>query len=557
MAQLSFSSTIEYSMAPHTTFEATVLSKIESSGAPGEMVSLSFCLSCDQDIQNVEVSACDLKNETATIPRSAIETYVVKVWQQAGVGFYQGAPVEVAELLMKDDREALHDGYSRCCAHWKKPRHWRHFLRAPKFYQAPVVRLKGNARTSLRAGQQKQIWIVVKIPPGARAGCYKGHILCEFAGQSAPLEIAIEVWPLQLLQPAQDFFLWYKGTLDCLLPRHHVSERQFRAHLRDIYEHGFTSISLGESQPHLLQKALDIAHETGFRRNIVLLQPWPKNFDTIDFKGLTPILYISDEVEVRGDTFRESHRANLQKARALGFKTMASSTHQASSQRLLNEEETADAPDIFSYYLPDNLHYFVFRSEFAAVQQQTAYYYWFSSMEKPDLHRVLAGLWLWKSRAEGIAPYCYQHGPGAPFSPFDDFDGAKNDAPELDAANLNRPTKDIMTTYPASAGSIPTVQWKGIAEGIGDLKYLTTLEDALQKAATFASPCTQEMTRKIRQRVDIFLERIRLNSIEIRSSVAVEPYADIASAEYREFRTQMARDIIALQTLSERQSKST
>lgn len=534
---------------------ATTLSRLEGGGAPAEMITLRFGLSCPHAIDEIEIAVSSLRceNENETIAPAALEIYVAKKWTQAGLGFYRGAPVEVAEMLVKDDRESSPDAYSRRCAHWKSPAHWRHFLRPPKFYRAPDLRLTGNVRTSLEAAQTKEIRLVLRIPPTACAGIFRGEITCSFNEKRETLPLKIEVWPIELIAPSQDLLLWYEGSLGCVLPRRHVCEAVFRAQLRDIFEHGFTSVSLCENQTRLLQKAVDIAHETGFRRNVVLLQPWPNDLQRIDFRGLTPILYLSDEAELRGATHVAAHRANWEKARALGFKTLASSTHQASARRLFADETESFAPDIASYYLPDNRHYFAFRSRFADVQNQTSYYYWFSSMEKPNLHRVLAGVWLWKSRADGIAPFCYQHAPGVPFSPFDDFDGNHDDAPDNKNA---RPTKDIMTTYPAANGSVPTVQWQGLAEGINDLKYLTTLENALRNAETSGeissgNACeTRALAQQIRQRTDAFLERISLNEIEIRSSSQVEPWRDVLPHEYAAFRLQMAHDILALQRAS-------
>lgn len=564
MSQLSFWETPLFAPCEDVKIDA-----LRGFGAPGERVALSFSVSsmAPQETE-IEIENGDLTGENSSIAREKIACFVVKEWVQSGIGMYQTAPERVLELLVKDDREVLRDNRSRRCAHWKHPAHWRHLARTPKFYCPPRIRLEGNVRTVLWRNERKQIWLETHVPNDAPAGKYRGFLEISIGKNSSKTErlaLEIEVLPIRLLQPTQDFFIWYKGTLDCVLSQHHVSRALFTAQLRDIFAHGFTSFSLHESCPRFLQKALDLAHEIGFCRNVVL-SICPQKVATIDFHDMTPVFYLSDEIDMRGEKLARAHfgnwhnaKAHNAKAQSRDAKTMASLVHQSAArkvfQRLETHPETADSrivdatPDILSCYLPDNCHYFAMRSRFAHLQNQMTYFYWLSHMEKPNLHRVLAGLWLAQSGAEGIAPYCYQHLPPQNTSPFDDFAAADVDAPDLDPTNADRTFKALMTTYPAANGSIATLQWKGLSLGIGDLKYLTTLEDALKNASERASPANRVLESAVRQRTQAFLERLSLVNIEIRSSAQREPYAQIAPHEYADFREQMARDIVALQSV--------
>src|SRR5205085_10039793 len=142
---------------------------------------------------------------------------------------------------------------------------------------------------------------------------------------------------------------------------------------------------------------------------------------------------------------------------------------------------------------------------------------------------------------DGIAPYCYQHLPTPPFSPFDDFDEWE---PDFRIGTERRPFKDHMTTYPARGGSIPTTQWKGIADGINDLRYLVTFEDALRIAERCRSNEVMQFAVDARQRSEQFLQRVSLKEINILSETEPAPYKDITSEEYSGFREQLARDIV-------------
>jgi hypothetical protein len=165
-------------------------------------------------------------------------------------------------------------------------------------------------------------------------------------------------------------------------------------------------------------------------------------------------------------------------------------------------------------------------------------------MEKPNVHRVLAGLYLWKSSADGIQPFCYQFMPVYPFSPFNDFDEWM---PDLQVGGDKGAFKDPMATYPAKRGAIPTVQWEGMREGIIDLKYITTLHQSLQRYENSGADLTN--IAAIKERLEMFLKRIDLRAIDISSNTELEPYATISPREYEQFRYQMAMDILQINEL--------
>ena len=106
-----------------------------------------------------------------------------------------------------------------------------------------------------------------------------------------------------------------------------------------------------------------------------------------------------------------------------------------------------------------------------------------------------------------------------------------------------------MTTYPARLGSIPTLQWKGLADGIYDLRYLITLQSALERTENSGAKEVQLFRETAQLRIDTFMERISLHKINITSDTDPTPYAEIMPDEYANFRKQMARDLITLTSL--------
>jgi hypothetical protein len=526
------------------TPEFQEITRLSGFGAPGQQLSLACGIVSPVALEDVHVAVSDLRVDNDVIERRQIELYVVKVWEQAGIGTYQASGFPVAELLLKDDRADFGDRYVR-----RNCKHVRHLLRRPRFYLPPNLPLHGDVRCGLESRKPKQLWLSITIPAAAKSGCYTGSVVLDSADRAfvpLVLDLQVEVLPIDLLAPGQDLFIWYKGTLDCRAPQHYVPPPLLRAQLQDIYDHGFSSLSLNETDPARLQQAVNIADGVGFKRNIVVTVSHPDRFKEVDFKRLTPVYYVSDEMDVHGADAIRDHVASWRRVNAGGGRSMASLVQKSFVRRLLDADDIGHAPDVVSYYLPQNRDYFMARAAFPQLRDRPTYYYWLSHMEKPNLHRVLAGLYLWKSRADGIAPYSYQHLPQRPYSPFNDFDEWE---PGFHIDTERRPFKDHMTTYPARTGSVPTLQWKGLCDGIVDLRYLTTLEALLARANGHASAAVVQSASDVRRRRDAFLGRITLRAINIASERDPEPYAEIEPVEYSRFRESLAYDILTLQYL--------
>ena len=516
------------------------ITELNAQGAPAETLSLSFSVCAQAPTGEVTLSVTDLTGPGGRISADCIDLHVVKVWEQSGIGIYRSTGILTPELLVKDDRVPYHDGYRRIFPTWKQ------YIRPRRVFRAPDIWLVGDVRTAFGAGVPKQIWARVRIPASTAAGAYHGRIT--FSGHG-DLPVHVEVLPIVLAEPEQDLFMWFKGTLDWTRPQHYVSEPVFRAQLQDIFDLGFRSISLSEHRAPLLQRALDIARDVGFRRNVLLVYPYPPDFLDLDFHGMRPLVYVSDEIDARGKDAVAAHIREL-RGKPAGAKSMISLRQQSFFRRLQDNSDIGHAPDIVSYFLPDNLAYFMALSQFPHLSADNVYYYWPLHMEKPDLHRVLSGLLLWKSRAAGISPYCYQHLPVPPSSPYDDFDDWDAGTPAD-----TRPLRDHMATYPARSGSIPTVQWEGLREGINDLRYLTTLQKALGRAALH-----QEASALIDEAVarrEAFLARIKFPTVSILSDTERQPYPDISPEQYHAFRAQMAKDIMALREYCDAEPRMT
>lgn len=514
------------------------IAQLQGAGTPGETVSLSFALEADRGAADVVVEATRLDGRSASIPQDAVDVHVVHVWDQAGVGVYRGPRMPVPELLLKDDRVSLGGGYRRRCASRF------HLHRRRVRYAPPRARLDGPVRTDLRGGAPKQLWLTVRIPPGLAPGTYHGKVdVTQAGGDAAQLTVELEVLPLTLAEPEQDLMLWYLGTLDCRRHQHYVAPALFEAQLRDIHAAGFRSLSLFETDSSTLQQAVDVARAVGFE-SVVLAGRDPGCWERVDFGGLEPVVYASDELDAHGDARIADHAARVRAARVQGMRSMSSLLHDVTAKRFLPDGDIGPAPEAVSLYLPNNLRHFAFHAASERPRDEDVRYYWQTHMEKPNVHRLLAGIYLWKSGARGISPYCYQHLPVAPFSPFDDFDEWE---PRFHVGAERRPFKDHMTTYPARDGAIPTVQWRGLGEGLTDLRYLETLDRTLRAADRAGDRAVHGLAAAIRERVASTLARFSLSEVEVLSETETEPYPGLRPEAFRDARMQIARDAVELQ----------
>jgi len=518
--------------------DGIAIDRVRGFGACGDTITLSFSIVSPHRVKEIVFETRALTMEDQKIAADNIEVYIAKLWEQAGLGRKQGKKVLVRELLMKDDRQSLEDRYRRGF------KHWRQFARPAMFYCPPDVRLSGPACTSLEADVAKQIWLSVRVPKGTKPGIYQGILAVRTLEPLVYTNIAVEIEILEihLSEPKQDLMIFYKGTIDVKRPQFFVSRKILRHQLQDIFDHGFRSITIEEVHPKLAQKMIDICEEVGFDRHLVLMNT--HNLDRLKCTKVAPIIYVSDELDLNSQHEPKTitwHKHNYQMAKQHGLKSVASLWSASFVCEFLDDTKIGCAPEIIMYNLSTNRKFFEMVSA-SAPGSRPSYYYWNSHMEKPNLHRVLAGVYLWKSKAAGIAPYCYQHVPVYPFSPYNDFDewepGSNKSIPYV-------PLRDHCTTSPAKHGSIPTVQWEGLREGIIDLRYLTTLHEALDRAR--ANEIAQGLVPQIEGRVSAFLDRIDLSQIIINSETQPEPFPQMNPEDLQTFREQMARDIISLQ----------
>ncbi|MFL2869416.1 MAG: hypothetical protein ACJZ8O_01595 [Pirellulaceae bacterium] len=280
------------------------------------------------------------------------------------------------------------------------------------------------------------------------------------------------MYDFELAQPKMIYSIYYPGKLSDEQPAgtiaaHYKSEEQMRAELSDMVAHGVRYPNLWQKYSEdLVPRVLQLRKEAGMSNDRLFInmpagaphhsagkiEGWRKLTKSFGFKDI----YLYGEDEAHGNQLRiqKPSWANVQKA---GGKMYASAWKEDPFEvmgGLLNvlvwsggcQPEKAKrwhsvGSEIFSYSNPQ------------------------VGVEEPLLYRYNYGLALWKADYDGAMTFAYQWAYGHIWNDFD-------------SENF----RDHCFSYPTINGVVGTIQWEGFREGVDDVRYITTLEQAIEKA---------------------------------------------------------------------------
>jgi len=261
---------------PSSGYLSEVISLFAS---PGEYEPASFSIRAPQDLQDVTIQISDLTSGGTTIPASAVDIDVVKVWYQGG---HPNRPGDVKyltpELLVKDDSFVTVDPVNEV-----------NILKDPTGpIDTPTLQ-----PVDISANTLKQFWMTVQVPDATAAGNYTGTVQINAAGgMTTTMDLQVEVLPIQLQQPMIDSMLYHGASrLDpadvgqtttgtYILMK---SEEQFRAELEGMKAHGITMPMLaqdlvqnpdGSYDLTLVDRAMELIQDVGFERPSLLYIPY-------------------------------------------------------------------------------------------------------------------------------------------------------------------------------------------------------------------------------------------------------------------------------------------
>jgi len=451
----------------------------------GETESLSAVVSALAGLTNLRVVASDLQGPVGTIPASAVDVRIVKWWYQGASGSIGYSPKKalLAELLLKDDALVRVDTETQDnLLRSTQPDGTIEYLvcSAPDSSGLAGVRPVDAATlqpVDLAAGTSREYWVNVTVPTHAASGEYMGTLTFACDQGSAELPLRLTVRPFDLAPSRLTYSIYYRG---CLSPDGQPtigselkSDAQYFAEIADMKAHGVLYPTnyqgMGDDR---VERVLELRAKVGLPRgrfyNLgtgVGPRATPEELEAMvgDLKAWMDLLapYGYDEVyfygtdEATGDALT-AQKASWRAAQEAGARTFVAcyrGTFDAMGS-LLNCAVFAGAPD------PEEARrwHSVGSEVFCYANPQVG-------VEDPPLYRRNFGLVLWKAGFDGAMDYAYQHGFGHVWNDFDDHT-----------------YRDHNFTYPTVNGVVGTIQWEGFREGVDDVRYVTTLERAIERA---------------------------------------------------------------------------
>ncbi|MBU0609851.1 MAG: hypothetical protein KKI08_18345 [Armatimonadetes bacterium] len=471
----------------------TVTSEVPVVAARGEYEPASFVVSALADLKAVSVAVTDLRGEGDVIPADRVDVRLVKCWYQAGTAWVsirqdKSKRVLTPELLLRDDSlvrvdEAKQENYLKLRFPdgdkyvWISDPTTVPGGRAWPVAEYPVRDSAVLLPVDIPSGRNQQFWVTVHVPDDAAAGNYTGRItLTTPAGRVGELTVKLRVLPFTLAPPYYTSSMDYHGGLRSeqgTLGSWNKSRVQFRAELANMVAHGLRNCQHYSISREMLPEVLKIRAEVGMDNRVLYLKSTIPIGNTTDPEKLATIkrdvrevyeicrpfgtetIYFYGLDELQGAALT-AQRAAWQAVREAGGKIFVAGWGD-------NVETMADIQDMHVRAgWPDATE--VARWH-ALGHKISCYCNPQTGVENPIVYRRNFGLLLWKYDYDGAATNAYQQTFGATWNDFD------------------HPTYRAHTiAYPTMDGVVDTIAWEGYREAVDDVRYVTTLQQAITAA---------------------------------------------------------------------------
>ena len=486
--------------------------QLSLTASPGEYEPASFVINPRSDINRLEFEVSDLEGDKGSIPSSAVDIKVVKVWYQggkAGYGHGGGGKILVPELLLNDDSLVKVDydnqeNYLKLSFPDREEYFWISGEEIPASITVPnpgwiipsattISMDKFPVKDSpvllpvdIPAYTNKQFWVTVHVPENAQGGLYTGTIELLSGGSSLEIiNLSLKVLPIKLLDPYYTFSILYGGTInpegEGFISAYVKSEEQFRKEQENMVAHGITNtdvyVARGLENEALLRQILKIRSELGMgSEQILYFKASGGSFvgaptEPADLEALkTRVKKVIEIAKSYGMTEVYFYGLDERKGEALTAQRPAwEAVHEVGGKIYVagyqgsNFPLMGDIQDLLVCAGPPS-------KEEADKWHSLGHKIWDYAnpqpgIENPEIYQRNFGLLLWKNDYDGATGWIYHSSIGNPWNDFD--------------SNLYR---DFNFTYPTVNGVIDTVQWEGYREGADDVRYVTTLEEAIKQA---------------------------------------------------------------------------
>lgn len=456
---------------------------LTASACAGEYEPLSVVAQALQDTPQLMVSCGALTGPAGTIPAGAVDIRVLKSWYQGAstnIGYTKNKWL-IPELLLKDDRlvrvdTEKQDNYVRSTGADGSEEYL--LCSDPDSANLKGVRPVDSATlkpVDLKAGEGREFWLTIHVPETAKAGTYTGTVSFTSGAGKSELPLTLTVQPFALQPSRLIYSIYYRGVLSAdgqpTISSEGKSPEQYRAEIANMKSHGVLYPTNYQSKSDRLTQVLDIRKAEGLPTDAFYNLGYGVGAQTAEqlpelrqqVKWWIDLLkgYGYKDVYFYGIDEATGERLERQKAAWKATQESGGKTYVACYKKtfeamgaLLNTAVLAGPPD------PEEgaKYHSVGSQAFCYANPQVG-------VEDPSVYRRNFGLVLWKAGFDGAMDYAYQHGFGHVWNDFDD-----------------KTYRDHNFTYPTVTGVIDTVAWEGFREAVDDVRYVTTLEQAIGKA---------------------------------------------------------------------------
>jgi hypothetical protein len=474
---------------PNSSIAPSYISdEISILASPGEYEPASFVIRALDDITSLEVEATELTGESGSIPSSNIAVRVVKCWYQAGVNVWdpdvdKSLKVLTPELLLKDDSLVKVEGSENYLRLTSGEYVWISEVDYLTGYDQPLpiedLPVEDSASlqpTDIPGGTNKQFWVKIKIPDGTETGIYTGTISLTAPGVSEEIQLKLEVLPIELAEPYLKYSIYWRPKLrdTGTISSAERNAEQMVNELRNMLEHGISNPQIRGYQSGSWSETKDeFGDILGFRQSVGMSNETIYFYIPTDWYGTewdllkTRIQELKDLSAPYGMTGLywygidetpdpDSMRPGIAEVHEAGAKVFCalSKSNAALVADVLDTVVAAGNPDAslaaaYHSYGHEILSY---------ANPQVG-------EERPETYRTNYGLLLWQRDYDGAMNFAYDWACG---NIWNDFDHAT--------------WRDHNFVYPTITSVIDTIQWEGQREGVDDVRYLTTLLNAIEDA---------------------------------------------------------------------------
>ena len=375
----------------------------------------------------------------------------------------------------------------------------------------------------ISVGQVRQLVVTVNVPDNAPPGTYRGDLTLTSEDQTiARLPVALEVVPFTLAEPQKQVGAYYRG--------HRVPDDQVCLELADIRDHGgrvlvwHAGIWYGKGEDgqieydtEAVERAVRLQQEFGIGPPY-LIGTNPRRASALAGLKVDMTPEYARALET-SDEFRRIYAEGVRRLHALEeelgageflytwmdevfgrgrfepWVAMAKITRELSDNRIYitmhnRDQALVDEADphmdvrgyhghTLDWWLGRGHTFDDLAAELDAAGDEAWTYYNIRGTEvTAEWVRLCNGYWLWRSPIRAHTPWIYYaYGNSA----FDDLDSRRHDFA-------------YAAPHPNGTEMVSSLEWEAFREGWDDLRYLTTLEEAIDRAGE-ATPGHQRISK--------------------------------------------------------------